>query len=440
MLDRRRSTPLHLTARASLWTRRSLFWAAARATVGVLVGCAALIAIPAHAADRYQQIHPPSVVVSGLHRLVILEVDTEYSVAAGHHIAAELTRGPFFQPDVTRMEPGVRADVITPIEVTSNALYAPDRMATLVAAHQAQAAFSVFGRVQEVEYETRTDQRTKTVTENGVSREVTYHVQCADLTVKSSIEWGLWDVAGAKIIGGTVEDTATTSGCGQNPGDSPPLATRAEMFRRSTIAEQNRILSVFAPHWVELKLAPQKDPTSGPTLDAFDRGNLVQAVDAATTVLAEDPFNATAVYHLGMALELGGESARAAPLHAYAARIRGDKRYDDAYARALRRTSELKVLADAFGIAPVTGALGKASPWVEAAQAALQVPLQGEPADVKGGRGVRVPVFASSDPGGEILVTLPGGSVLRRISDDGSMVHVQLPDGREGWVGVKAVK
>ena len=66
--------------------------------------------------------------------------------------------------------------------------------------------------------------------------------------------------------------------------------------------------------------------------------------------------------------------------------------------------------------------------------------MAGVPAEIKGTRNKRIPVFRDSDPASDVILMVPGDTEVRRISESKGMVQIQLPDGQQGWVTSDLVK
>lgn len=197
----------------------------------------------------------------------------------------------------------------------------------------------------------------------------------------------------------------------------------------------------FNPYWASVRVAFARDKASSDAVALADKsGDWQGAVEVARSVLADDPYNAPAIYLIGFALEVGGRADDAVVVYKLAARMKDDAVYQQAVTRARQRVEELATLSRAYGIKPTRANFTGVDEVIARAKQAADIPVAGVPAEIKGTRNKRVPVFKANDPTSEILMMLPGDTEVRRISQANGMVQIQLPDGQQGWVSSDLIK
>ncbi len=230
----------------------------------------------------------------------------------------------------------------------------------------------------------------------------------------------------------------TGSDCDEEGGDRLRVPSVSELFDEAVGTMGVYVASSFVPRWEKATLQTQRDAATSRTLTYLRDDDYAGFLRATAATLADDPYNPVAVLHLGVGVEALGFPDAALTLYRYADRIDSRAASRKAVEGARSRLVERETLRHAYGV-DVTGTIpAVVVPWVEVASRAVDSPVLGTPATVKGGKNKRVPVLDSPD--GSPVSQVPGGTGVRVIEEQQGMARIQLPDGVVGWVGSKSLR
>ena len=415
---------------------RGRFVRAAWVVIGLSLAGAAV------AKERYQRVVPPEHVIEGLKKVVIVDNGGGWNQHFRDAVARSLRSQVGHDDSVPEADAGLRAGLVDFVVVKGSATPGADEVKKLAAANGAQAVLVVTAGGKQTAYETYSEDRTKTVTQNGETKEENYTVSCARRDAEASWTAALYlGSDGGEVMHTSQGGNLTSKDCDEEGDDPLKVKSEEELIGDLLNSGAPALAMKFNPYWASVRVAFARDKASSDAVALADKsGDWQGAVEVARSVLADDPYNAPAIYLIGFALEVGGRAEDAVVVYKLAARMKDDAVYQQAVTRARQRVEELATLSRAYGIKPTRANFTGVDEVIARAKQAADIPVAGVPAEIKGTRNKRVPVFKANDPTSEILMMLPGDTEVRRISQANGMVQIQLPDGQQGWVSSDLIK
>ena len=394
------------------------------------------------AKERYQRVVPPEHVVEGLRKVVIIDNGGGWNQRFRDAVARSLRSQVGHDDSAPEADAGLKAGVVDFVVVKGSATPGAEEVKRLAAANAAQAVLVVTAGGKQTAYETYSEDRAGNVTENGETKQQTYTVPCARRDAEAAWTGALYlGSDGSEVMHADQGANLTSRDCDEEGDDPLKVRTEEELIGDLLDGGAPALAMKFSPYWSSVRVAFARDKASNDAVTLADKsGDWQGAVEVARAVLADDPYNAPAIYLIGFALEVGGRADDAVVVYRLAARMKDDAVYQQAVSRARQRVGELETLARAYGIKPTRTGFEGVDAVIARARQAADVPVAGVPAEIKGTRNKRIPVFKASDPSSEILIMLPGDTEVRRISQSNGMVQIQLPDGQQGWVSADLVK
>lgn len=402
-----------------------------------------LASTPAIAKEKIQRVVPPANVVTGLQKVVIVDHTGSWSDHFNKNAAQAVRSNQLgFARDVPTADAPIKTGTIDFVIVSGQETMGGEQIQSLAAENGAQAVLVATADGQQTAYETFNEDRKGIKTlDNGERVEEKWVVNCARRDVEASWHATLYSGAdGSVVFDSAGHDTDKHKDCDER-GDDPLKVKSADDMVGSIITRGSTSFTYgYAPYWDTVKIAVPQDRATRDAADMADEGDWVTAVEMAAEILADDSYNAVAVYLTGMALEMHGRAQDAANLYKFAERLKDDSVYDKAVTRARQRVGELSTLASAYGLEASQTSFNGVDALIARALKAAAIPVSGSPATLKGTKNKRVPVTAQKDASSEIVASVPGGTEVRKLQDDGSRAEIQLPDGLQGWVDGKLVK
>lgn len=406
-----------------------------------LVTLTALCGGPALAKEVYQRVVPPDHVLPGLQKVVIIKSGSGADRAFQQAISAKLRTRIGYDDAVPVADQGLRSDLIDAVTVDGSPTPGIEEIVTIAQKNGAQAVVVASASGGEVAYETYTEDRNAVVFENGQSREEHWTVSCARRDVTVSWSASLYDGRdGASVVQRSDSVSLSDRDCDEKGSDPLKIASVDDMINTSVVNAAVVFAVQWAPRWDRVKFAMPSDKAGREVSQLAEDGDWERVVSAAKAVLADDPYNAVAVYYIGLGLEVNGRAKDAAVAYDFANRLREDRVYARASSGARDRAKELDALASLSEQRPTRWDQPGLDALLQRAQGAAAVALAGQPAEIKGTGNKRAPVFDSPTGAGTVLVSIPGGTQVRRVKEDGDMVQIQLPDGQLGWVSSKLIR
>lgn len=385
----------------------------------------------------YQRVAPPENPYEGLQKIVVIEHDGGWNKLWADQVTETLRSSLGYSDGVPEGGPGLRPDVVDFVWDRGPAIPSAEDVKVLGTRHGAQGV--VVGRITvDQDTERYTQKRSSSSTDkNGNTVKDEWTVSCQRRKVAVS-----WEAAFYRSDDGSMHfeerDGLSSSrrDCDERGDDRLDLPSHNEMTEPLVKAGGVRFVSKFVPSWQSFTLEWQWDKATGPAYDAAKAQEWDFAVEEANEVLEDDPYNARAIYLLGLALEVGGRPAEAASVHRFAYQCTKVKSFKKARKRAAGRFDELELLAG-YGLQVSPIALDDFAPVIDRARVCEGLAKAGDRTELKGLKNKRIPLL---DDDGDVDVILPGGLRVDRIQMKGRLVHVRLPDGHEGWVDKKYVK
>ena len=141
-------------------------------------------------------------------------------------------------------------------------------------------------------------------------------------------------------------------------------------------------------------------------------------------ILDKDPFNPALHYDVGLLHETVGNNALALEAYQQAVSMDPQKKYQQAIDR-VRRAQEFDEALSSVGVQVVMHAFPDPNAVPDHSADVYVI--------VRGKRSDRVPVYSARSAGQE-LAQVPGGIRFRVLDSDEGWFHVQLPDGRDGFI------
>lgn len=402
----------------------------------------ALWAAPALAKEKYQRVVAPEHVIDGLRKVAIIESGDGWNRYFRDAISRDLRSQIGRADGVPEADTGLKTGIVDFAVVKGSATPGGEEVRKLAAGSAAQAVLSVSATGKETAYETYTEDRTAVTYENGEKKERNYTVSCARRDAEAGWTAALYlGSDGSEVMHTSGSGTLSSRDCDEEGDDPLKILTADEMIANVLEGGSKTLVIKFSPYWSPIKVAFAKDKAVSDAVEVADKsGDWATAVEMAQNLLVDDAFNAPAIYLIGFALEMNGRSEEAAILYKFAARMKDDVLYQQAVVRARARAAELVTLERAYGIRPKRAEFSGVEVVLERARKAADIPVAGVPAEIKGTRNKRIPVFRESDPASDVILMVPGDTEVRRISSSNGMVQIQLPDGQEGWVTSDLVK
>ncbi len=408
-----------------------------------ILGLAGLASTPAFAKEKYQRVVPPTAVVEGLQKVVIVDHTGSWGDHFNKHAAEALRSNQLgLASGVPTADAPIKTGIIDFIIVSGQQTMGGEQIRALAEQNGAQAVLVASATGRETAYESYSEDRKGIKTlDNGERVEETWTVKCGRRDVEASWEATLYSAAdGSVVLDRSGSDTDKHSDCDEKGDDPLKVKSANEMIGSIITRGAANFTAGYAPYWDTVKIGVPKDRATRDAVDMADEGDWVTAVEMANELLLDDPYNAVAVYLNGLALELNGRASEAAGLYKFAERLKDDSVYDKAVTRARQRAGELEVLSSAYGLEARPGSFTGVDALIARATKAAAVPVAGSPVTVKGGKNKRIPVTAEQSTGSEIVASVPGGTEVRKIKEEGGRAEIQLPDGLQGWIDGKLVK
>jgi hypothetical protein len=393
----------------------------------------------AQADEKVQRVVPPPHVVTGLRKVLVLQhggsLDQQLQEATAQGVRTRLG----WDDKLHAPEPGVSSQVVDFVLVPGGPTLGFAQVAELGAAHGVQAVVSPVGAAEETEWKEWTEDRSAVRIVNGQSITDRWQVRCARRSARLQYGFTLYDATdGTERAKDTQGFTVSDSDCDER-GDDPLAVASVDALYSANVASMGRaVASHFVPYWADVKLQTQRDAATRATLEIADGGQWDRFLDASVQVLVDDPYNPIALLHVGSGLEALGAVHEADLIFRYANRVKETPVTRAALSGIAERISQRRVLQEAYGITSTWTPGPAVKAWLEVAEKALSAVVKGSPASVKGEKNKRVPLLSA--PGGDVIVQVPGGTELRVVATEGELVHVQLPDGVEGWMSAKMVR
>lgn len=399
------------------------------------------LALPqaAHADERVQRVVPPEIVIPGLERAVIVQsgdvLSNHLQVGIGNAFRIQIG----WTDGVPAPATGLSTQRFDYTMVPGPPGLGAQDVINLAVPNDAQAVVLASGSVHQLAWKEWKAIRKVNKTVNGRTTSETWTVPCASRTVILTFDYSIYDgLTGGLLKGDKFSFPSISSDCQERGGDSLVIATADELFINATASVGVSIAENFLLKWDPITLDTQRDAATKHTLVHLKEDNFTAFIDATSAVLDEDPYNPIAMLNLAAAVEATGHLAEANVLFQYAEHLKASQVTRKALERIEARAAQRSVLRDAYGLDVTQPYPGVVQGWLATASRGVATPVLGEPGTVKGAKNKRAPVL--DGPDGAEMVQVPGGTSLRVITEEGDLVHVQLPDGREGWMEAKAVK
>ncbi|HNH31906.1 MAG TPA: CsgG/HfaB family protein [bacterium] len=162
--------------------------------------------------------------------------------------------------------------------------------------------------------------------------------------------------------------------------------------------------------------------------DFFEKGDLNRAYPVYKAVADADPYNASALYNLGLIYDMVGdfEQSYACLKNAYELEPK-EEDYQKAFQRTEKNLEFSKVLTS-MGIVPE-----KYDFKIDETALAAKVMIKGDKSD-------RIEVFSEPKAGSSVVAKIPGDSEFVVLEKNGGWVKLKLLGGKEGWVQKDKVK
>ena len=401
------------------------------------------LTLPAVASARevYQRVVPPPYVVDGLSKVAIIEGDDGRTRHFGNTVAATLRTRIGYDQGLPEADPGLHSDVLDFASVSGPAVPGIEEVVRIGASVGAQVVLAASVDGQETEYESFSLERTRQVKQSdGTYVSQKYTVPCGRRAVQASGTWTLYSAAnGTVITKESFRQGAVDTDCDEGERDDLSLRSASDMINGLIGHEAMGAAAKFAPRWDRIAFKFVREQSTRDVTGAAEDGDWITAVEGSQTTLSDDPFNAAAIYHIGLALELGGRPADAAGLYGFAKRMKDLDVYADSLTRARKRAIELQQLKG-YGLEVKPTSYAGVDALVARASAAAQVAVVGTAGVMKGTKNKRLPIFSDESGTGDVLSMVPGGTDVRIIKAGATLTQIQLPDGGQGWVSSKEVK
>lgn len=245
-------------------------------------------------------------------------------------------------------------------------------------------------------------------------------VDCTKRTVNATVNW---TITGKASMTHSTSGSTSDSKCGS---DKSKLASKDTLAVTAVGAPGATIVNTFAPAWRDLRIDMDKDKAIVEDLKLAKAGQPWMAACSIKRVLVDDSYNPIILYSMGGILEAMGHLSASGDYYGKAIAAKNHKGAAKSLARLKKRQSEVETLKSAFGMEYTVGE----PDW----DTCPNVP-DGKKMMTKKG----VELFSAASDGSKVA-TLPEGMAVYVVGEDGSMSHIALTDGTEGWLPTKFLK
>lgn len=393
-------------------------------------------------ADPAVRAVPPDAVIEGLNKVVIVDVGQDWAPFVADAVADRTRLQLGFNASVPNASPGIDTRIIAFERQTNDRVLDTAALRTIAEAAQAQAVVEVRAslvRSTDVPFERSVGRPGKDEAGNAITEQVT--VPCLRREVHVTSDLRVFDAQGTLRATRSLTHTDQPQACDipwqqQSRGSlAPTQAIARGRFQRHA----ETLVRTFVPHWRVFNYELVLDRIVRPMLRRVGNQS-TRAVSELLAVSKVDPYNPRVLYTLGLSLELDGRPLEASYVFALAARLGNVPAYSAAVERARVAHEQAQVLEQAYGLSIVPVVRPELDKLLKRAHRAAGTETMGSPARVKGGRNRRNPVFESPSAQGEVLLTVPGRTQVRRIRTEDGFVEVQLPDGLIGWMRARRIR
>lgn len=383
-----------------------------------------------------QRAVPPSIVVDGLRKVVIVDRGDALSreVADG---VARLTRVDIgWSRDRIDASPGITTSGFDFTRRRSSSPVSPSAARRMATEAGAQAVVEIHARI----HQRSTDTFSRTVTRrirnsDGEFVEVDVEVPCLERWVRARASADILTAAGEVAGARTFSWTRTSWACeipwrGESTSD---VLSHHELARRALRPAARALARTFLPHWVTFDPRLVRDRVTRPILRRAEPGTALIR-EPLLRAHERDPYNARVLNLFGVAYEFGGRPADAATLYRLAARLDSRPAYERAATRATRAARQAAVLERAYGLTLRPKEKPAFDRVLARAREAQAIEPGPQTMHLRGTRNRRTPLLSAPSGSAAIVATVPGRVPVTPIYTRDDFIKVELPDGQRGYV------